>query len=161
MRTKAILFIFQSELPITESALADLGERMTRHFGISGDIDTTVYSPEEISNLLVTNAKKQAPKISFEENKLNPAENAIVFIGTKMREDLVNYVGKAAFKNAVMEKAEELLSSDAKMYTAFTKAMRELSRNNIEVSSSLMRKYHFSKEKVFVIKTCYDELFGV
>ena len=134
---------------------------MTERLEINGDIDTTVFSPEEIANLLVTNAKKQVSKISFEENKLNPAENAIVFIGTKMREDLVNYVGKAAFKHAVMEKVEELLSSDAKMYTAFTKAMRELSRNNIEVSATLMRKYHFSKEKIFVIKTCYDELFGV
>ena len=122
MRTNAILFIFQSNDPITESMLADIGQRMARHLDISGDIDTKVFNSEEIANTLVNS--KQGSKISFEENKLNPAENAVVLIGTMMKEDLINFSGKASFKHAVMEKIKDLSFADATTYNNFLKAMR-------------------------------------
>ena len=102
--------------------LADIGQRMARHLDISGDIDTKVFNSEEIANTLVNS--KQGSKISFEENKLNPAENAVVLIGTMMKEDLINFSGKASFKHAVMEKIKDLSFADATTYNNFLKAMR-------------------------------------
>ena len=163
MRTRAILLVFQSESPITENFLAELGQMMAKRLGISGDIDTNVFTPEEITNILVTNAKKTSTsKINFDENKLNAAENAIILIGTIMRENLVNYFGRASFKAALADKVQDLLCyGTVESYQNFIKAMKELSRDTVEVSASIMRKYHFSREKILVIKQYYDELFGV
>lgn len=155
--TRAIILIFEGTevseetLDVIASAISAQCNTMT--------VDNFVYSSKEIADAIMKSdlkcsGTKPAPVI---EEKRTAEDEAIIYIGTIMEEDLKKPFNKYALSGAIINKIKNYApgSEDA---TRFINALFILSQENLEVSRSLMKKYHFSIEKIAIFKKVYNTL---
>ena len=155
--TRAIILIFEGTevseetLDVIASAISAQCNTMT--------VDNFVYSSKEIADAIMKSDFKYGgtrPAPVIEETK-TAEDEAIIYIGTIMEEDLKKPFNKYALSGAIIDKIRsyEPGSVEAKR---FVNALFILSQENLEVSRSLMKKYHFSIEKIAIFKKMYNTL---
>lgn len=155
--TRAIILIFEGTevseetLDVIASAISAQCNTMT--------VDNFVYSSKEIADAIMKSdlkcsGTKPAPVI---EEKRTAEDEAIIYIGTIMEEDLKKPFNKYALSGAIIDKIKNYAPGSAEA-TRFINALFILSQENLEVSRSLMKKYHFSIEKIAIFKKVYNTL---
>ena len=156
--TRAIVLIFEGTevstetLDVISAAIAAQCNTMT--------VDNFVYSSKEISDAIMRSDLKYSgvkPVSPVIEPVKTPEGEAIIYIGTVMKEDLQKPFNKYTLSRAIIDKINsyDLGSVEA---TRFINALFILSQENLEVSRNLMKKYHFSIEKIAVFKKMYNAL---
>lgn len=158
--TRAVLIIFDgTELPTT--AIDTIANHIA-NIANTEKVDTFIYSAKEIASAIMSNVEKtEVASIEPKREERTPEDQAIIFIGTVMKDALeAPYDGYVLFK-ALINKIDELrndliTSSGKKAYDQFMNALFILSQENLVVSKSLMKKYHFSQEKITTIKKTYN-----
>lgn len=155
--TRAIILIFEGTevseetLDVIASAISAQCNTMT--------VDNFVYSSKEIADAIMKSdlkcsGTKPAPVI---EEKRTAEDEAIIYIGTIMEEDLKKPFNKYALSGAIIDKIKNYAPGSVEA-TRFINALFILSQENLEVSRSLMKKYHFSIEKIAIFKKMYNTL---
>lgn len=155
--TRAIVLIFEGTevsaetLDVIAAAIGAQCNTMT--------VDNFVYSSKEIADAIMRSDLKcsgiaASPAV---ETVKTPEDEAVIYIGTVMKEDLQKPFNKYTLSRAIIDKINSYVpgSEDA---TRFVNALFILSQENLEVSRNLMKKYHFSIEKIAVFKKMYNAL---
>lgn len=158
--TRAVLIIFDgTELPNT---VIDTIAKHIANIADAEKVDTFIYSAKEIASIIINNVgKPENASIEPKPIERTPEDQAIIFIGTIMKDALeAPYDGYVLFKalvNKIDELRNDLITQTGKeAYDQFMNALFILSQENLVVSKSLMKKYHFSQEKIATIKKTYN-----
>lgn len=155
--TRAIVLIFEGTevsaetLDVIAAAIAAQCNTMT--------VDNFVYSSKEIADAIMRSDLKYSgiaasPAV---ETVKTPEDEAIIYIGTVMKEDLQKPFNKYTLSRAIIDKINSYVPGSENA-TRFVNALFILSQENLEVSRNLMKKYHFSVEKIAVFKKMYNAL---
>jgi len=149
-RQRAIVFLFQGAEP-SHQTIADALEFLCAKCDAHQEtMECFVYGPEDLAGSLV-HAKQ-------EKDALNAEEQAAVFIGTK-------------FEKALKQEPYEPMMFAAPLFESISKAHRNpnttasrslmnalfiLSQEDLNISASLLEKYHLDAEKIKTIKRVYN-----
>lgn len=155
--TRAIVLIFEGTevstetLDVIAAAIAAQCNTLT--------VDNFVYSSKEIADAIMRSDLKYSgiattPAV---DTTITPEVEAIIYIGTVMKEDLQKPFNKYALSRAIIDKINSYVPG-SEQATRFVNALFILSQENLEVSRNLMKKYHFSIEKIAVFKKMYNAL---
>lgn len=85
-------------------------------------------------------------------------DNATIFIGTTFKDALSKYDKRPSILiNKIVDKVNECKSSpNDEKSRIFINAMTILSRQDLKISESLLKKYNLDAEKIRVIRNTYD-----
>ena len=158
--TRAVLIIFDgTELPAT--AIDTIANHIA-NIANTEKVDTFTYSAKEIAAAIMSNVGKiEVASVEQKREERTPEDQAIIFIGTIMKDALeAPFDGYVLFK-ALVNKIDELrngliTTAGKEAYDQFMNALFILSQENLVISKSLMKKYHFSQEKIATIKKTYN-----
>lgn len=154
METKAILLIFNGSA-ITEACLQQLGKVLAEYCNASTDVDTFVYNAKDIANAIV---KKEGTGVIIKKEEPTPIEASIIYLGNILEEALTAPFNSIELASAITDKVIKLKGVNEEQHRRFMNALFILSQEDLIVSKSLMRKYHFSQEKLLVFKKVYNLL---
>lgn len=156
--TRAIVLIFEGTevsaetLDVIAAAIAAQCNTLT--------VDNFVYSSKEIADAIMRSDLKYSGITAANpvtEATITPEDEAIIYIGTVMKEDLQKPFNKYTLSRAIIDKINSYVPG-SEQATRFVNALFILSQENLEVSRNLMKKYHFSIEKIAVFKKMYNAL---
>lgn len=152
---RAIVIMYIGEEPSVET-ITNIAQQVAVNCNAQQNVDIEVYSPKDIANMLVSKAKKVAEEKIKDEDR-SPEDQAIIYLGTVLKGVL-----EAPFKEydlmlglvMYIQKVKEIGSEEEnrKLMNAFF----ILSRENLVVSESLMKKYHFTPRKISTIRKVYN-----
>lgn len=155
--TRSIILIFEGT-EVSEETLDVIAAAISAQCNTM-TVDNFVYSSKEIADAIMKSDLKCSgtrPAPVIEETK-TAEDEAIIYIGTIMEEDLKKPFNKYALSGAIIDKIKNYAPGSAEA-TRFINALFILSQENLEVSRSLMKKYHFSIEKIAIFKKMYNTL---
>lgn len=153
--TRAILLIYTGD-QISQETI----ETIAAVIGAQCDterIDNFVYSAEEIAAAIMQGKRADVATVKPKTQQLTPEDEAVVFIGNVMKDALeAPFDGYNLFKELMLKIDELRNSENTEMRKQFMNALFILSQENLVISKSLMKKYHFSQEKLMTIKKTYN-----
>ena len=155
--TRAIILIFEGT-EVSEETLDVIAAAISAQCNTM-TVDNFVYSSKEIADAIMKSDLKcgeARPTPVIEETK-TAEDEAIIYIGTIMEEDLKKPFNKYALSGAIIDKMRNYPPGSEEA-TRFINALFILSQENLEVSRNLMKKYHFSIEKIAIFKKMYNTL---
>jgi hypothetical protein len=151
--TQAVLLIFDGT-EVDKATIVAITNALAECCG-TAKVNTFVYSAKEIADMIIRNVGT-AKTINLQSvDELSPEDNAIIYIGTVMKDALEAPYNNYNLFRALMKKIDEL-STDHEERKRFMNALFILSQENLEVSRALMRKYHLSQEKIATIRNTYN-----
>lgn len=154
--TRAILLLFNGTEPTTEvvsmltAPLMNLGAE---------NADVMAFNAKEIANLILAR-NNSAKIIKFDkknENDFNAEENATIFIGTVMKDLLSDSnTDNGDIAEGILQKIISCRKSRKEQDKEFMNALFILSMDDLNISSTLMRKYNLTPERIGIIKKMYN-----
>lgn len=151
---RAITLLFRGSEPNSETiaALSDIIGMSCQTTGI----EFFTYDSKDLADSLIQSHK--ATYVDSGKHELNAEEQAVVFIGTK-------------FEKALKQEPYEPMMFAAPLFESISKAHRNpnttaskslmnalfiLSQEDLNISASLLEKYHLDAEKIKTIKRVYN-----
>lgn len=163
-QTRAIVIIFNGEEPSSEH-FALITQFLVNHVNATGETNNFTFDAKDIAKFVLGSLKTgHIVDVSSDGSKTEktPEEEAIIYVGTIMAEDLKKPFNGYELFSTLVNKMTELRTSaqlggaGAEAHKQFMNALFILSQENLVISNSLMRKYHFSSEKIATIKKVYN-----
>lgn len=153
-QSRALIFIFNGYEPSTE-LIEVLGRELGTRCDVIDHVDNFLLDAKDIANAVMRCATK--PVVKQEQHEYTAEENAIIFIGSTMREALGSSYKPERFVSALMERIHQArIHPDEGLNKQFMNAMFILSQDNLVVSKALLRKYYMSEAKIALIKNVYN-----
>ena len=157
--TRAILFVFEGE-SIPENYAISIGQNL----GLVCDaakVTNFIFSAQDIAKCIVS---REVPELtgksaSIKQEEKTPEDEAVIYIGTIMQDALTAPFDAQVFASQIIRKVNETKANFVpEVHKQFMNALFILSQENLVVSKTLMKKYHFSQEKLTTIKKTYNFL---
>lgn len=152
----SIVILYEGTQP-TEETISLLKE-VLKEICSSGDILVSVYSGENISDIMMKETiLHTVEKPDLEPENKTPEDEAIIYIGTLMEEELKEPFDKVNFMHAIINRTlacKKLPTSESNK--RFMNALFILSQEDLKISKSLLEKYNFDREKILTIKKVYN-----
>lgn len=156
--TRAIILLFEgNEVPI--DVIGSIGTEVGTAVNASGDVTSFVFSAAEIAKAILGGESKvihfEKPAVEAE----SPADEAMIYLGNLFKSELEKTPtvhAKRTLASAILNKINANPASEDSR--RITNALHILSEENLDVSKAIMKKYHFTPEKIAVIKKTYNLL---
>jgi len=148
---QAVVFIYEGE--VVSGTIIDA---MAKHLP-ADKANGFTFSYKEIVEMLVKAAIKKEVDVDQSCEESTPEDNAVIYIGTVMEQALKEPFDGYKFFRAVLNKIDEFkIQYSAEDNTKLMNALFILSQEDLEISKTLLKKYHFSQEKILVLKKVYN-----
>jgi len=148
---QAVVFIYEGE--VVSRAIIDA---MAKHLP-ADKANCFTFSYKEIVEMLVKAAIKKEVDVDQSCEEPTPEDNAIIYIGTVMEQALKEPFDGYKFFRAVLNKIDEIkIHFSEEEHKRLMNALFILSQEDLEVSRKLLKKYHFSQEKILILKKVYN-----
>lgn len=148
---RTIVFIYEGEEPdevIIGRMAANLPTDRANSF---------TFSSKEIAEMFAEAMVKKGVAVNQPCEETTPEDNAVIYIGTVMEQALKEPFDGYTLFRAVMNKVDEFKSHfSEEEHKKLINALFILSQEDLEVSRALLRKYHFSQEKLLIMKKVYN-----
>lgn len=121
-----------------------------------------VFNDEDVAAALMQN-RKEALIVDIQDEQKEPStrnaeENAIIVVGTAMREALEHF-NPLAFGSALIEKINRVRKNpNRENNRAFMNALFVLSQEDLNISQSLLEEYNMDSQKIAIIKSIYNTM---
>lgn len=150
---RAIVIVFQGGEPDVTIAtqlvqlIADNCKTPTQ------DVKVRILDANDLSNLAIKN-------IISEELEVKPAEDpiadAIVVIGTVMKDYLGSGYRPDIFMKGLIDKMDQAFESDGQTAKAFLNALSLISSFQVTSKDKLLKKWRLDQSKLSIIRTIYN-----
>lgn len=148
---QAIVFIYEGE-EVDQVTIGRMGANLP-----ADSANSFTFSYKEIVEMLVKAAIKKEVAVNQPCEETTPEDNAVIYIGTVMEQALKEPFDGYKLFRAVMNKVDEFKSHfSEEEHKKLINALFILSQEDLEVSRALLRKYHFSQEKLLIMKKVYN-----
>jgi hypothetical protein len=134
----------------------DIAHKVAVKCNAQQNVDIQVYCPTDIANVLLGRAKKIVEEKTKDEDR-TPEDQAIIYLGTILKDALeapFNEYNLMVGLTLYIQKVKETGSEEDNR--KLMNALFILSRENLVVSESLMKKYHFTARKISTIRKVYN-----
>lgn len=116
-----------------------------------------VFSNKEIADMLAEAIVKKGVVANQPCEETTPEDNAVIYIGTVMEQALKEPFDGYKLFRAVLNKVDEFKCHfSEEEHKKLINALFILSQEDLEISRTLLRKYHFSQEKLLIMKKVYN-----
>lgn len=151
--TRALVIFFNGYEP-NEPALAKVGAALYESCSAK-DLNCFTFSGKELATMLLKTGSVAVTPVQDEEK--TPEDEAVIYIGTLLEKDLKEPFDSYKFFRAVMNKIDEFrIHFSEEEHKRLMNALFILSQEDLEVSRKLLKKYHFSQEKILILKKVYN-----
>jgi hypothetical protein len=156
METKVIVLEFVGG-PVTPECVSQLSAVIGTYCG-ANNADVFTFSAKDLANITVAQLH-DVKNVTSNGVELTPAEESIVYLYKVMKEPLEATFDPVELASAITDKVIKLKANpNDEQHKRFMNALFILSQDELIISRSLMRKYHFSQEKLLVFKKVYKLL---
>jgi len=158
MQTRAILLIYEGEAAPDDTFVINLQTAVGKQSGAE-TVHAVVFDQQEIAQVLlasdhVSGVVKTMTKATKKPRVKNtPEDEAIIYFGTILAHALAKPFNKKEFTGAVLNAYLRLGQEEEKK--RFDNSLEILSKEDLNISASLMDKYNFTGQKIAVFKTLY------
>lgn len=152
---RAIVIMYIGEEPPAEMVHSIVAQVAIR-CDAQQSIDVQTYSSKDIGNILVGKAKKIIEEATRDEDR-TPEDQAVIYLGTVLKDTLeapFNEYNLMVGLTLYIQKVKATGSEEDNR--KLMNALFILSRENLVVSESLMKKYHFTPRKISTIRKVYN-----
>lgn len=151
--TRALVILFTGYEP-NESALAEVSAVLNERCSAE-NLDCFTFSAKDLATMLLTIDPTTVAHGQNEET--TPEDKAVIYIGTLLEKDLKEPFDGYKFFRAVLNKIDEVkIHFSEEEHKRLMNALFILSQEDLEVSRKLLKKYHFSQEKILILKKVYN-----
>lgn len=148
---RALVILFNGYEP-NEPALAKVGAALNESCSAE-NLNCFTFSAKDLAAMLLT-----PTTVAHEQNEeRTPEDEAVIYIGTLLEKDLKEPFDGYKFFRAVLNKIDEIkIHFSEEEHKRLMNALFILSQEDLEVSRKLLKKYHFSQEKILILKKVYN-----
>lgn len=156
--TRVILALYVGE-ESDELTRGAITAALRSYCGAEKQVNFVSFDAGEIATLITKAAVKVETPVAAEVvelNKRTPEDEAVVVIGTIMKDELTHF-NATAFLASLMQKINEAsVAPNQESNKAFMNALFILSKEDLVISSSLLKKYKLNAQKIALIKRAYN-----
>lgn len=150
---RALVILFNGYEP-DKPALAKVGAALNETCSAE-NLSCIAFSAKDLATMLLKTGPITIAPIQDEET--TPEDKAIIYIGTLLEKDLKEPFDGYKFFRAVLNKIDEIkIHFSEEEHKRLINALFILSQEDLEVSRKLLKKYHFSQEKILILKKVYN-----
>jgi hypothetical protein len=160
MQTRALVIIYTGE-EVKEDVLATIAAYLEQYG--NNVTDAVAFDAQEIgkimlreSNCVIGNMGKKNPVV---QEAQTPEDEAVVFIGTTMKEELGSDYTDKMFVASLIDRIRRAKKYPTKTANReFMNALFILSQEDLKISASLMERYNLNPDKLAIIRETYNFL---
>ena len=149
------LVIFYNGQGLTERLRTAIANLLAKEFKAIGAASILEFDAEDIAKLLVKNSVNDECSKTQEQIK-NPEEHAVVYVGEIMKDCLGSAYKPESFIEELTRIIAKARNSSAEEDIRLMTALSILSKENLQISQSLLRKYKLNERKIMIIKRVYN-----
>ena len=150
---RALVILFNGDEP-NRAALANVGAALNESCSAE-NLNCFAFSAQDLATILL----KAGPITiaSMQDEEMTPEDKAVIYIGVLLEKDLKEPFDGYKFFRAVLNKIDEVkIHFSEEEHKRLMNALFILSQEDLEVSKKLLKKYHFSQEKILILKKVYN-----
>lgn len=151
MKTRALVVVFTGE-PTDEIVRGTIAAVLCKRGATQ--VDMVELDLKEIAKSIIAAAISDKPEESIENH--TPEDEAVILIGTLMKNELAHFnvsTFTAALATKIAEASVNPTSDESK---SFMNALFILSKDELLISQSLMKKYKLNHQRINLIKRIYN-----
>jgi hypothetical protein len=152
---RAIVIMYIGEEPSVQM-VENIVQQVAINCNAQQNVGVQVYSPKDISNILVGNVAKITEETTKDEER-TPEDQAIIYLGTVLKDALEAPFNEYNLMLGLTLHIQKVKATESEEeIRKLMNALFILSRENLVVSKSLMNKYHFTAKKISTIRKVYN-----
>lgn len=151
--TRALVILFNGDEP-NSAVLANVGAALNESCRAE-NLNCFTFSAQDLATILLKQYKFAT--VASTQEQMTPEDEAVVYIGILLEKDLKEPFDGYKFFRAVLNKIDEVkIHFSEEEHKRLMNALFILSQEDLEVSRKLLKKYHFSQEKILILKKVYN-----